>query len=655
MVLAAAQPSTSAEPGTTNTSPSLNPKPTGSVPTPTSTGAQIETTSGEQVPTTKVTITEQTLGVKQPTTAPLSTKPDTWTPAGLTGAGKPWQPITGNVNLPDLPYDTNKSKMTIGEQIFKQQQQQQAPVVEYDMFGFPIDNTADPLDPFAGLFDFAAPTPAPTDPFSGSFGGAVSGQNQAQSSTLDIFGGSNQGLFGDAAPNQGLFGDASPTQGLFGGSGRGGGQGPLGNMMQTMMLMRMLGGGDAPDPPSTPARGGGGRGGRRGRGPLSQMTPFERALLLEERRIIRENKINQARMHNQFQGNQGWQQGPQNPGLWNQGPWNQRPQGPNGWNNIPRPQQSSSRRAREVMSRRSQNSNVRYEYPAAAANNINSPPINKQSFHPSVLDRNNMVTEKPTLKPGQEPVEREAGNARQRRNKFSSAEGSSSPARRFTSPPIRSTTPTKSLRKSLVDSVTQPSYSSPSLPQTTVPIIPPNPVSLTPSSMATINNNRGWNVPFNTGNNFAQGQGRTMLPPRRTMTGPQRGMNNIPRNLQQLMASPQFQRNMRTSGSFPGANTADVQADRADLMADRMDNMQSISPLQRLLNAQMGGGAFGGLMGGSPFGGMRPSPLAGLGSSPLAGLAARRQVGIAARRQRVSQRRPTPLDSVLSNLFGSSV
>lgn len=453
--------------------------------------------------------------------------------------------------------------------------------------------------------------------------GAVSGQNQAPNPTLDFFGGSNQGLFGGPARDQGLFGG-------------GGGQGPLGNMIQTMMLMRMLGGGDAPDPPSTPATG---RGGRRRGGRLSQLSPFERALLLEERRIMRENQRNQARM------NQRWQQGPQNrgPAPWNQGPWNQRPQGPNRWNNIPRPQQSSSRRAREVMSKRNQNSNTRYEYPAASANNIQNPPVSKQSFHPAVLDRKNMVTQKPTLKPGQEPVEREAGNARQRRNKFSLDKGSSAPARRFTSPPIRSTS-TKSLRNSQVESVSQPSYTSYSLPQTTVPNLPADPINVTPTSMAPGNNNRGWNIPVNTGSNFAQGQGRNMWP--RNMAGTQRGINNIPRNLQQLMASPQFQRNMRTSGTIPGANSADVQADRADLMADRMDNLQSMSPLQRLLNAQMGGGAFGGLTGGTPFGGLSASPFAGFGSSPFAGLAARRQ--------RVSQQRPTPLDSVLSNLFGGS-
>lgn len=45
------------------------------------------------------------------------------------------------MNVFTVPYDPNKSTMTIGEQILKQQQQQQAPV-EYDMFGFPIDNTA---------------------------------------------------------------------------------------------------------------------------------------------------------------------------------------------------------------------------------------------------------------------------------------------------------------------------------------------------------------------------------------------------------------------------------------------------------------------------------------------------------------------------------
>jgi hypothetical protein len=65
--------------------------------------------------------------------------------------------------------------------------------------------------------------------------------------------------------------------------------------------------------------------------------------------------------------------------------------------------------------------------------------------------------------------------------------------------------------------------------------------------------------------------------------------NAVPRNIQQLVNNPLFQRRIRTAGATPGANPADVRADQADLAADRADNLQAMSPMLTMMRMAMHG------------------------------------------------------------------
>lgn len=98
-----------------------------------------------------------------------------------------------------------------------------------------------------------------------------------------------------------------------------------------------------------------------------------------------------------------------------------------------------------------------------------------------------------------------------------------------------------------------------------------------------------------------------------------RGPSSDPRNMQQSMSNSIRERQMRVGDSRPmpassGVNPADRRADQADLMADRMDNLQAMSPLQRILMGGSGMGLGMGMRGGfSPAAGL----LGGLGGMPL--------------------------------------
>ncbi|XP_045183201.2 mucin-5AC-like isoform X2 [Mercenaria mercenaria] len=97
--------------------------------------------SVQGIPVSAVAASELAQGIVKPK-PPLKTGTDTWTPMGFTGNGKTYE-AAAESSSQQLPYDASQSKQTIGEQIMQRQQkqQQQQPPQQYDIFGFPVNNS----------------------------------------------------------------------------------------------------------------------------------------------------------------------------------------------------------------------------------------------------------------------------------------------------------------------------------------------------------------------------------------------------------------------------------------------------------------------------------------------------------------------------------
>ena len=364
-----------------------------------------------------------------------------------------------------------------------------------------------------------------------------------------------------------------------GSPGSGFGQSNANNMMQMMLMMQLLG--DAPDPqPRT-------RGGRRGPGvPSSPLSALEQLFRMEEMRMRRQQGLaNRNR------------RGPENQGRPSQRHRQQEPSQRNRYSpaidtapTIPKPTRTKSTVVRPPQRRRA---------PA------------RKSLHPEVLDRRNMPTTQAPPTQGQEPVEIEGP----------AAAAPKAPKQ----PPFRQSAIE---RHSIRGNYAQRGQRGPAPQQyrdNTMQYNQASPMPYTePTPVANVNYGQSYNAfqdpylggfqqqqqqyPLPTPSHRYQQQPYQQRPYANSMAtrdsrhpGRNLGPNAVPRNIQQLVSNPLFQRRLRTAGATPGANPADVQADRADLMADRADNLQSISPFERMMGMAMTHSR-----GGSPAAGLSP-------------------------------------------------
>lgn len=329
-----------------------------------------------------------------------------------------------------------------------------------------------------------------------------------------------------------------------------------------MLLMQLLGGGaDAPDPMPPRVRGGG-----PGVGPsLTPASALEQLIRLEEMRSMRNRQGGRVNRNRALPRNQrhGSRQGPYQRNV------KERQQSRHATassyfdttNTLSRPAPTtmppSSRRRQQFPSNRQ----------AAAA---------RESLHPEVLDRRNMPTTPAPTPQGQEPIERERPSAqRQTSNQGPNVAPTGTQPHEFERQRPRSYNAEHPHSAHQENTFRYQSYNTFQHPAW---------------------GNQQQNYQAGRGQNFRQGS---------------QGRRGVPRNIQQLVNDPLFQRRLRVAGSSPGANPADVRADQADLMADRADNMQAMGPLHMMLNSGMYGG-----MGMPGFGGLQ----SGSGLSPLASL-----------------------------------
>lgn len=330
-----------------------------------------------------------------------------------------------------------------------------------------------------------------------------------------------------------------------------------------MLLMQLLGGGaDAPDPQPPRVRGG-----RPGVGPsLTPASALEQLIRLEEMRTMQNRQRervnrNRALPENQRHGSR-------------RGPYQR---------NVQERQQSRHATAAKAFdTTNTLSGSIPTRLPHASTRRQNSVSnrqaiASRTSLHPEVLDRRNMPTTPAPTPQGQEPIEREGPGAQgQTSNQGQNVAPTGTPSREF-----------ERRHRPRNNNLQQP-------------------------YPAHQGNNFGYQS-YNTFERPAWGNQQNNYQASRGQNFGQRsqGRRGVPRNIQQLVNDPLFQRRLRVAGSTPGANPADVRADQADLMADRADNMQAMGPLHMMLNSGMYGG-----MGMSGFGGLQ----SGSGLSPLANL-----------------------------------